>query len=280
MGNKKMPGMTYSDRVQAAERAIGAGKTAFDVGEYVDALAHFRAAVKQSPSYPPSKKNLSRALGRLTGTPAVREEHRVASHTQDGQPDYLYQLGAAHCDLGHFVQAQPYLAQALGQQADHPELNAQMGICLAGQHRSTEAIPFFAAALSGAPDNANWHHRLGLCYLEAANLQQASSHILRAIHLAPKNPGYHLSLTLVFVASKVDGTLVDECYHNALRVTETNAQLQHLQNRVNTLARNYRDQGFEQLAKWLDYKRPGLANDRERLRRLAKRQIVELTPAV
>lgn len=247
--------------------------------DYAQMLADLRADLKKAPHTPDVVARLNRLLAQLTGFPVVLAEHRINDHAQAQNAPYLYQVGAAHCDMGHFVQAEPYLAQALGQEPDNPELNAQMGICLAGQRRPGDAIRYFKAGLAQMPDNASWHHRLGLCYLEDSQTHQATLHILRAIHLDLRNPSYHLSLTLVFVASKVEGALIDECYHNALRAAETTTQLQHLQNRVNTLARRYREQGFEHLAKWLDYKRPDLADDRERLRRLAKRQIVELTPA-
>ncbi|MCU1226298.1 MAG: hypothetical protein JWQ42_4391 [Edaphobacter sp.] len=136
-------------------------------GNYVGALAEYRAVLGLDPGRPGVHYRLGRALlgrWRTTQSPADLEEARkeFASELQS-DPDNAnaaYEIGEINRKSGDMVEAQRFFELAVHSHPDFPEAQVGLGNVLASQSKWPEALPHLEKAVSLRPDDEVAWYRL------------------------------------------------------------------------------------------------------------------------
>ncbi len=115
------------------------------------AAEEFRQALRLDPRDDVARLSLGRSLILLGGNQEAAEilPAYIAHHNGDFQGHYL--LGSAYRGLGDYVKAEPELRAALKLNAEHSDLNYNLGFVLAHTGRAREALVFFRKAINLDP---------------------------------------------------------------------------------------------------------------------------------
>lgn len=139
-------------------------------GDHVNAIAHYREAIRLNPSLPGAHFELAEQL-RTSSDRAlnVQAEDEYKRALQLNQFDELSwrQLGGIRAANSDFQGAEEDYRKALALQPGDADAKTGLAIALVSQNRTTEAVSLLESALRDDPTNTAAHYRLSLIYRKA-----------------------------------------------------------------------------------------------------------------
>jgi Flp pilus assembly protein TadD len=200
-------------------------------GRTADAVAHYEAAIRLSPSYGPAHVALGVALahqGRLTEAISHYEE-AIRLMPRSAVP--YNNLGAVLAALGRTDEAIERFREALRRQPEYAEAHISLGLALARQGRQAEAVEHYREALRLRPDLAGVHTSLGIALAGLGRTEEALESFRQAVALRPGDPEARNNLGLILVkAGRMDEALAE--FREALRL---NPEYQEARNNLDRL---------------------------------------------
>src|SRR5579884_960492 len=139
-----------------------------DERKYPEAIANYRAALKQNPNFPGLHFALGETLWKNVDYPAAEKELRLA----------------------------------LQEDPNHPLANYYLGDILLKSQKAEEAIPLLKIAVTSNPPIAAAYYELGKCYVTEGMLEDALKVLLRAAELDPNEKSTHYQLAQVYARLK------------------------------------------------------------------------------
>lgn len=139
-----------------------------DERKYPEAIANYRAALKQDSNFPGLHFALGETLWKNVDYPGAKKELRLA----------------------------------LQEDPNHPLANYYLGDILLKSQRAKEAIPLLKIAVTSNPPIAAAYYELGKCYVTEGMLEDALKVLLKAVELDPNDKSTHYQLAQVYVRLK------------------------------------------------------------------------------
>lgn len=185
------------------------GNLRFQLGEYPEAAAHYRAAISKFPDFLRAHKNLGLVLARQgefrDALPALSRALTLGS--ADGDTYGL--IGYAHMQRDHWVSSEAAYRQALLFEPENPNWQIGLARALQEQERHHEANAILSELTSRFPDRPNYWLYQSNTYLQLGKPLDAASNIELARRM---NSATHDSLLLlgdIYVNEDLPGPAVD-----------------------------------------------------------------------
>ena len=111
----------------------------------------------------------------------------ILSNVQLIQPSlgYFYNLGLAHLNLEHFMEADQLFRHIITQEPNNAEAWNNLGWALKGLQHFEEAIQCVEKAIALKSQYAEAHHNKGLVLIELENFSEAKIEFKTALNLKP-----------------------------------------------------------------------------------------------
>ncbi len=146
-------------------------------GQFTEAVAAYRQAIRLEPDYPQAYYEMGLAYAGLNQYPDAVKAFKEAARLQPEMGLIYENLGVVYIKMGQWREARDALAEAIRLHPDSPEAHYNLGLANGKLTRDQEARAQFAEAVRLAPDMAKAHKNLGLAYLNLGQLD-ASPEIL------------------------------------------------------------------------------------------------------
>ena len=158
-------------------------------GQFDEAIAHYRQALKIEPHYAQAHNN----------------------------------LGCILADRGQFDEAIAHYRQALKFKPDFAEAHNNLASALAAHGGIDEAIAHYQMGLRIKPSDANAHNNLGLIFAGRGRVDDALIEYRKASELMPDNAVFHKNLgSALFGCGRIDEAIAE--YQKALKIKPDFAQ--------------------------------------------------------
>jgi predicted Zn-dependent protease len=154
----------------SAEAHLQAARELDEHGQYVQAAAEWREALKLSPGNPDAQMRLAWALYRSRDYDSAMRE--LAAMPESADVSFL--RGASLLNLEQPDKAVPYLERALAAKPTFPSAQAALGQALLRVGKAEQAIPHLKAALP-ADEDGSTHFQLLRAYQQAGHEQLAQA---------------------------------------------------------------------------------------------------------
>jgi predicted O-linked N-acetylglucosamine transferase (SPINDLY family) len=166
-------------------------------GNYLDAIRHYREAVRLKPDYAYAHNNLGRALTLVGERDAAKGCFESAIRCgKVGYPDPHYNLGTELKAEGEFDGAVAAFLEALRIQPGHADAHCNLGSAYLQMQRIAEAAESFQVAARLQPGNARFQTNVGSAMLPLGRHQEAIVWFERALQLNPADAGTRSNLIL------------------------------------------------------------------------------------
>ena len=166
-------------------------------GRSQEALEHYNAALKMSPSDPLVLYDVGNALAGLRHFDEAVSDYRRALQFAPGRPNILNNLGCALLAQNQLPEAITNFEAALQAKPDFGYAHNSLGTALFKQDRFEEAARHFYAAVNLAPDNAQFVVNLGDTLVRLGKTQAAAEYYQQALLLEPGDSEILAKLTLL-----------------------------------------------------------------------------------
>jgi tetratricopeptide (TPR) repeat protein len=164
------------------------GGALFEKGQFDDAIAQFREALRINPEYSGAKRNIGIVLlkqGKIDESIKFLTEAANSKGDQFKAHNYL---GLAYAEKGELDTAIQHYKEAIRFAPDYVEAIANLGIALKEQGRVTEAIKEWERALLLKPDEPDVHYNMALAMAEQYKYDKAIKHFSAALESKPNWP--------------------------------------------------------------------------------------------
>jgi len=191
------PGLRGWDALNLYRKAIGAEESVS--GRHYANLIHLRRQVLGELWSAEAWIELGKGhLLRNELVPAVRAfTQALLIGTSD--PDSLYLMGTALCELGEFERAEKALSQLVKAKPDHGPAHYMLAVVCNWRGRREQAAEAFVAAARLDPTNADAHYRLGNWFRDFGDFEEAASSYERALEVEPDHVAALFNLGCVLV---------------------------------------------------------------------------------
>src|SRR5216683_1413833 len=174
-----------------------------------DAIAGYRAAIKETPYHADSHYNLGRLLAAKGNHQGARAEFLQAVQLRPNDPDYHNNLGLELKNAGDLEGAALQYREALRLDPSRPEAHLNLGNLFYLQRKLDAADKEYRVALKLNPENAVAHMSLGNVLDDGGHLEGAIAEYKEAIRLEPGNANAHYNLAIA-LAKKRDPATIPE----------------------------------------------------------------------
>jgi tetratricopeptide (TPR) repeat protein len=137
-------------------------RTLLHKGEYLDAAARFREAVRDYPDWIDARLELGDALAALGDMDGALEEYRRVLHRDPQATVAHLKIAMLLMAKRHWKEAQVALNTAVAQQPSHPQAHYALGLVRYSLGDTAGAIEAFRRVIELKPDSADAHYQLGL----------------------------------------------------------------------------------------------------------------------
>ncbi len=185
------------------------GNAAEDAGDFQAALAHYSAALEQSPDAPDYLAAMGRTLLALGEYAQAIEPLERARSLNPESARVTADLGTALREVGRLEAATALLADAAALAPHRPEYEMAAGEALAEIGRLDAAEAAMSRAAAMRPDRGQWHDALGQIRLELGRAQAAAESFERAFTLAPDDVSLMRRLARALAAAGEPARAVD-----------------------------------------------------------------------
>jgi tetratricopeptide (TPR) repeat protein len=167
-------------------------------GRLVEAIFHYRAALKISPGYAVPYNNLGDAIGRLGRLDESIDYYRRSLELRPSFAVARSNLARALSLHGKTDDAIVEYWKALENDPSNPDTHNDLGVALAQRGRLPEAIAQFQAAVERRREFAEAHNNLGNAFLQQGNWAGAVSQYQAAIGLGLDSAALRMNLAKAF----------------------------------------------------------------------------------
>ena len=215
------------------------GQRELDLGRFIDANAHFKAAVAADPDFAFGYlyvANTANSLAEFKSNLALAEQHAAGASEAERLQIQMVRKGFDQDLAGQLALGQQLVQKYPGSPRAWLALAGVQG----GLNRNDEARASIAKALALAPRMFVAHTALGLSYVfgEPRDFNKALEHVQQAENLAPDEPGAHTSLGDVYRAQRNLDKAREE-YARGHQLNPRDAILLVKRGHANTLLGNY-----------------------------------------
>lgn len=134
-------------------------------GKFPEAVAAYRALLKQKPAYAEAQANLGVVLARLGQYAEAVRAYQAAYKLAPHLTPILLNLGIAHYRAGQYAEACTVLPQFLAKQPNSLQARQLYGLVLAALGREEEALAQLEPTLDAMPPDVVVLYTAGLAYL-------------------------------------------------------------------------------------------------------------------
>ncbi len=174
---EKLPG--------SARAQTNLGVALFADGEYENAIARHRDAIRLRPDYSEAYHNLASALMYLERAPEAETQYRQALElAPDAWASHLGLAEALVAQDRHEEAAESYVA-VLRRNPALPSAYLRLGMIRQLQGRAEEAVGLYEESLRRAPDDVTVLNQLGLAYGQLGRFDLAADRFTRALRIQP-----------------------------------------------------------------------------------------------
>lgn len=135
------------------------------IGEYEEAVAHFKRALKLNPQFNPVHSLLAGALVKAGHLDEALAQYQIALELYPAAADLHNSYGNALVKKGQIAEARTEFETAVELNPRLVEAQNNLGIAMAREGRLDDAIEHFEKAIAIKPDYAEAHNNLGLALL-------------------------------------------------------------------------------------------------------------------
>ncbi len=167
------------------------------MGRIDEAIAEFRAAVKNNPHDAEAHGSLGAALAGLGRMDEAVAEFRAVLETNPHDAETRRNLGLALADLGRFDEAAAEFQEALKLNRRDAVAHGNLGAALAGLGRFDEAAAEYRAALKIDPHDAVVYNNLGLALTRLGRVDEAVAEYEKVLKINPHDAGAYNSLASI-----------------------------------------------------------------------------------
>jgi len=158
-------------------------------GKIVEAVTHYKQALKIRPSYGDAHNNLGVALASQGSFEQAMTHYKMALKFNSGLVDAHNNLGVALASQGKREEAINHYHQALGIKPDFAKAHNNLGIAFDDQGQYEKAVFHLSQAVRFKSDYAKAHNNLGVVYLKVGQVNEAIKEFKIAIDLDPRFSG-------------------------------------------------------------------------------------------
>jgi tetratricopeptide (TPR) repeat protein len=169
-----------------------AGKAAFTLKNYDEAISNFKTATEKIPNPPPPGMadivwaNLGKAYDAARKYPEAVDAYKKAIEYKNTESNYYVNLSLAQIGAGQIDDSRASIEKA----AQLNPANAGMayynlGVTLINRNQSKEAIEPFKKAIELDPKYANAYYQLGLTLIGANEMAEAQTYLTKFLELVP-----------------------------------------------------------------------------------------------
>ena len=199
------------------------GNALFRQGDVAKAEKEYNQALRLNPGSATAHFNLGTALRQLGQASEAIPHYEQALQLNPDYPEAQNNLGLALQDLGRVAEAQKHYQEALRLNPNYLEAHNNMGNTLFSMRRMTEAASEYEAALRIKPDYAEAHNNLGNALLELGRIPEAVAQYEQALVLNPDYVEAHYNLgSALYQAGKVSEAI--EQFAQAVRIKPNDPQ--------------------------------------------------------
>ena len=175
------------------------GQSLANLGRTVDALTHYREAVRLDPKYAPARSNLGKTLcdmGPEYWPEAETELQRCVTDSPKAVEGW-YNFGVLRHKQGRKDEARTMYVKAVSLQPDLAVAHNNLGALLSEEGKDVEAIEEFRLAIRYQPRNEGAQYNLGFLLAKGGQFKEALGPLREAVKLRPVYPQAHHDLAMV-----------------------------------------------------------------------------------
>jgi len=166
-------------------------------GKPLEAIEHYRAAVRIKPNFALAHRNLGAIHADAGRHAEAIAEFSTALESERDDPQSLNGLGLALVNTGRPVEAVAKLRRAIELDPGYAEAHNNLGIALGTNGDVANAIKEFQRALEIKKDFANAHSNWGIVLAGVGQKSPAIEQFKQALRLDPNNANAHFNLASV-----------------------------------------------------------------------------------
>jgi len=162
---------------------------------YTAAITALSKAVQLDPANPEIRFLLLQAHDRNQD---YEDSLKLSRETLDAFPKLPrshFEVALRHHAMGRFLEAQPYLENAVALDTNFAEAQAMLGDVLLRQGKMEDSLPWFRKALARRPDLMEAYAGLGKALLQLKRYDEAVSEMQKAVGRDPDYPQSYLYLS-------------------------------------------------------------------------------------
>ncbi len=187
------------------------------LGQWPEALAHYRAAQALRPDLATAEYNLATVLKKCGDAGAARGHYLRALELQSEYPAALAGLGALCQEQGRMDEARACYARVLAIDPENAEAHNNLGTWLQEHGARGQAFECYRRALMFDPGYAEAHNNLAVLLQDQDRIEEAAAGYRRALALDPAFAAAHKNLGAL-LQEQGDAEAAVACYREALRL--------------------------------------------------------------
>ena len=170
-----------------------------DEGHLDEAMAQYRRAIAEQPTYAPAYNNLATALRKAGKSTEAQATYEHALQLQPGFATAHFNLANLLLDEGHADAAASHFEQAMTEEPPSADVHNNLGIALASKGKLDDAIREFRAAIAMDPKSVKAYRNLGDVLSSVGRTDEAIATLRTATEVDPSDPAsrYDLASTLL-----------------------------------------------------------------------------------
>lgn len=196
---------------------LNLGNALIKDGETVEAMTHYRSAVKIHPRYTDAHYNLGISLAVQGRHDEAVKSYLDALRLEEDYVEVRLRLAESLTRIGRLDEAIGHFEKLLESRAGDVEVLNNYALALVQKKRAPEAVELYNRALAIDPDSFEVLNNLGSALAEQKQFDLAIEHLRRAASLNPEFVKTYYNLGgILMLAGRGDEAV--ECYEKALQI--------------------------------------------------------------
>ncbi|MBT3295324.1 MAG: tetratricopeptide repeat protein [Verrucomicrobia bacterium] len=218
----KMWQANVAHRPQSFDAHAGLGDALKAEGRIVDAIEHYRAALRIKPDYAEARNNLGNAVLALGRPQEAIPHYREALRLEPNYAEAHNNWGMALDAMGQSQEAVGHYQQAIRLDPGMAKAHVNLGNALQASGRTREALDHYRQAVQARPDYADAHNNLANALLLLGQPREAIPHYREALQLEPGHADAHYGWGLALGAAGKSREAIEH-FEQALRLKPDHA---------------------------------------------------------
>jgi tetratricopeptide (TPR) repeat protein len=202
-------------------------------GKWVEAIEHYRQALRINPDHASAHNNWGAALARQGKLDEAIERYRKALQIRPDYADAHFAWGNTLTEQGKPAEAIEHYAKVLQIKPDDARAHTTWGNALGQQGKWPEAIEHYRQAVGLRPDYADAHYNWGNALIQQGKPAEAIDHYAKVLQIRPDDARAHTNWGVALALQSKLAEAVEQ-YRKALHVEPDHAAAHY--NWANALA--------------------------------------------